>query len=251
MDWRIPFDYSGRFIIFVAIDHIIYRLHMVPTQLLVIKFNNRIDFSDIPLFRGGIIHMIERENGTVNCLFHNHLEEKFRWSYPLIQYKQIDGNASLVCIGDGIEAVRDFFCTADRTWVHHGREERLEINDVLMEDVAFDISESQIPYSLKHWIPLNSANYDKYRQMESLVERVAFLEGILTANVLSMAKGLGTRLDSRITCTISNLSEPELLVSKSVRMMSFDASFKANIRLPRYIGLGKHVSTGYGMIIIP
>ena len=66
-----------------------------------------------------------------------------------------------------------------------------------------------------------------------------------------MAKGLGTRIESRISCTITDLSEPELLESKSVKMMSFDLGFKANISLPQYIGLGKQVSTGHGMIIIP
>ena len=43
----------------------------------------------------------------------------------------------------------------------------------------------------------------------------------------------------------------ELLESKSVKMMSFDLGFKVNISLPQYIGLGKQVSTGHGMIIIP
>ena len=95
----------------------------MDTKLLTILFSNSLRFNEIPLLRGGIIHMVERETGDVNLLFHNHMEESYRWRYPLVQYKQIDGKAAMVCIGEGIDAVQEFFSTEKRVWTLHGHKE--------------------------------------------------------------------------------------------------------------------------------
>ena len=223
----------------------------MDTKLLTILFSNSLRFNEIPLLRGGIIHMVERETGDVNLLFHNHMEESYRWRYPLVQYKQIDGKAAMVCIGEGIDAVQEFFSTEKRVWTLHGHKEELRIENVWMKPFSLEVTPAPLPYRIQRWLPLNTGNYLKYIQTDSLSERISLLESILSANILSMAKGLGTRIESRISCTITDLSEPELMESKSVKMMSFDLGFKANISLPQYIGLGKQVSTGHGMIIIP
>ena len=223
----------------------------MDTQLLTIQFSNEIHFKDIPLLRGGFIQMMEREAGNVNLLFHNHVKDGFRWSYPLVQYKEIDGKAAVVCIGEGIEAIKEFFSTTNRMWSLHGKEQVLQIQDVRMSSFDLETVTEPVRCRIRHWIPLNSANYNKYIQTESLAERIGLLENILSANILSMAKGLGKRIESKVACSITDLSEPELIESKSVKMMTFDAGFKTNVPLPQYIGLGKHASIGYGMIIYP
>ena len=223
----------------------------METELLTLKFSNLIRFEDIPLFRGGIIQMIERETGDINLLFHNHLDGRFRWSYPLVQYKQINGKAAIVCIGDGIDAIKDFFCTSYRVWLLHGEKIRLQIDDVAVDKVSIGMVDKPIEYCIHKWIPLNSGNYERYIQIERLSDRTCFLENLLSANILSMAKGLGIRIESMVECNIKELSKPRLFENKSVKMMAFDAYFKTNITLPQYIGLGKHVSVGYGSILIP
>ena len=63
-------------------------------HILVIRFKNEISLLEIPFFRGAILHAL---HGEANVLFHNHVDESsFRYSYPLIQYKRIQGKAAIV-----------------------------------------------------------------------------------------------------------------------------------------------------------
>lgn len=73
---------------------------------LIVKFKKQIPQWEIPLFRGAIIEAAS----DCNCLlFHNHQGDGFRYGYPLIQYKCIRGQASLVCVGEGVEEIGAFF----------------------------------------------------------------------------------------------------------------------------------------------
>ena len=76
-------------------------------HILVIRFKNEISLLEIPFFRGAILHAL---HGEANVLFHNHVDESsFRYSYPLIQYKRIQGKAAIVCLKEGTEAIGHFF----------------------------------------------------------------------------------------------------------------------------------------------
>ena len=75
------------------------------------------------------------------------------------------------------------------------------------------------------------------------------LERLLTANILSFAKGIGLYFDGQVITRITQLVEPRLQYYKGVKLMSFDAEFKTNVSLPDYIGLGKGVSLGMGTVV--
>lgn len=75
------------------------------------------------------------------------------------------------------------------------------------------------------------------------------LENLLTANILSMAKGLGVHFERQVECKITAMEEPRLTTYKGVKMMAFDAEFKSNVSLPDYVGLGKGVSLGMGTVV--
>jgi len=76
------------------------------TRILILKFENPIDQKEISLFRCAVIQVISR---AVNVLFHSHQADNYRYSYPLIQYKRINGYAAIVCINEGTEAIGQFF----------------------------------------------------------------------------------------------------------------------------------------------
>ena len=69
-------------------------------DLLTICFKNEILASEIPLFRGAVIHAIQDK---ADVLFHNHVGQSFRYAYPLIQYKRIRKKAAIVCLKQGTE----------------------------------------------------------------------------------------------------------------------------------------------------
>ena len=83
---------------------------MSIVRLLIIQFNNTIERKEIPLFRGAVIESVKDSN---NVLFHNHIGEGFRYSYPLIQYKRIHQKAAIVCINEGTDSIGEFFSSCN------------------------------------------------------------------------------------------------------------------------------------------
>lgn len=218
---------------------------METVKTLIIRFRNKISQAELAMFRGAVIKMTE---GT-NILFHNHAgEHDYRYSYPLIQYHRIGGCASIVCIGQGTDAIGEFFANF-RSKANIGENETdLVIDNVNAMQTNVGIWDTMFSYSVRKWIPLNTSNYNRYKEMDSLAERSGFLEKIFIGNVLSFAKGMGIHLDDRIKCSITNLEELRLIEYKGIKFSAFDIRLKSNISLPDYIGLGKGASLGYGTL---
>jgi hypothetical protein len=214
-------------------------------RVLIVRFKNEISLSEINLFRGAIIHSME----NANVLFHNHIDDnKFRYSYPLIQYKRIQGKAAIVCLGGGIDAISDFFSSNHFSFNIGERYVQMEIESIIPSRILIQIWNDSFRYQLRRWLPLNSDNYAKYTSTEDLVEKMELLKHILIGNILSMAKGLGIILNRELSCKIIQLSEPMIVKNKQLKMMSFDVVFDCNLSIPNYIGIGKNASINFGTI---
>ena len=216
-------------------------------KLLVVRFKNPLRQTEIRFFRGAVL---DRVCGTPHDeFFSGHTEEGLRYSYPLIQYKRIGGKAALVCIGDGVEAIGEFFSSCDFDLQIGNREpEHFEIDSVDAKQILVQAWDDTFRYTLRKWLPFNSNNYNEFLQLEGLAARAEFLQRILVGNILSMCKGLGIRLERDITCEILKMEAPRLELYKGVKMMSFDVEFKTNVSLPDFCGLGKGTSLGMGMV---
>lgn len=211
---------------------------------LVIHFDNEISHRETPLFRGAVIASLRNKH----VLFHNHADDGFRYAYPLIQYKRVRRRATIVCLGEGVEEVGELFA-ADSLRLRLGdREEDFRVASLRPMRFNVQLWERQFDYRLTRWLPLNSDNYARYQQTDSLVERTQMLERILTGNMLSFLKGIGLHLDGRLSCTVTAVSEPHRVLVKGVSMTSLDVCFRSNLSLPDYIGLGKHASFGCGIV---
>lgn len=200
---------------------------------------------ELPLFRGAVLQATEHSD----VLFHNHQEEGgLRYSYPLIQYKRINQKAAIVCLEEGADVIGQFFSSCNFDVCLGERQVKLEVESVNAQQHLVQVWDDEFAYHIRRWLPLNQENYTTYCQKESLAERCAFLERLLTANILSFAKGVGVHFDEQVVAKITQLDEPKLQYYKGVKLMSFDAEFKSNVSLPDYIGLGKGVSLGMGTI---
>lgn len=215
------------------------------TRILTVRFNNSIHQNEIPLLRGAINHLLQENN---HILFHNHDQEGFRYSYPLIQYKRINNSATMVCLNEGTEAVGLLLMQQELSCMLGDHKTTLEIDSVKANQHLIQAWDSSFKYTLRKWLPLNQDNYEEYRSMESMIDKTAFLEKILIGNILSMGKGLGIRFHSEVQVVITTMMESGLVRFKNVKMMSFDIEFKTNVSLPDYVGLGKGASIGYGML---
>lgn len=216
----------------------------MPVRILTIHFKGEIKPFEVSLFRGAVINSLEDRP----LLFHDHTEEGFRYSYPLIQYKRLNGKAAIVCLGKGTEQIEELLYSNISFLTLGSRRWDAEISGIDPKEFDLQVSDDLFKYHLQQWLPLNEDNFRKYSRMEGIVERIFFLEKILTGNILSFAKGIGVHLDVQVTGRITSLSEPYVARAKGVRMACFNVDFQTNVTLPDNIGLGKHASIGFGVV---
>lgn len=218
-------------------------MHKLPT--IVILFDNKIDSTSITLFRGAVIASLENKD----VLFHNHDTDRLRYSYPLIQYKRIHKKAAVMGIGKGIEVVSQLLSVRDFNYQIGKEKVEMKIDSVNAYDNEIALMEgATYQYRLHNWLPLNSENYTKYQNTESLTERISILEHILTGNILSFLKGIDLYLEEPLELRLTDITGQRAVSYKRVKLMAFDVEFKTNITLPQYIGIGKNASVGCGVI---
>lgn len=218
---------------------------MPNVRVIKIVFDTVLKMHEIPAFRGGIISVVGREQ----VIFHNHLgDERYHYAYPLVQYKTQGKNAGIVCVGDGVDEIHHFFTKNDGIIRIGSANRPLHVENVKINRFQVQVGEHNLSYRIKNWLPLNEKNFEKYQRIDSLQEKLLFLEKILTGNVLSFAKGIGWTVDQPIQTAITNLPEVSWLRHKGVKLMAMDIDFKINVCLPFDIGLGKGASVGFGSI---
>lgn len=212
--------------------------------IIKIEFQEHIPPSEIQWFRGVIINLSGH-----NQLFHNHMDEGFKYVYPKVQYKLIDGRAAVTGIGESVPYLRFLFSGISILPCKMGNRFRnLHIASIEEREEEVGLTDCFHTYRIENWLPLNSRNYKDYCDAEGLIARMVMLEKILTGNILSFAKGIGLFFDSKISCVIEDLHATGNMEYKGVGLMSFSATFKTNVSLPLWIGLGKSSSLNHGII---
>ena len=217
---------------------------MQKIRILDIEFENEIQPWEVPAFRGAIIESAGRKN----IMFHNHKQDKFVYSYPLIQYKRVGKKPHLVCIEDGVDEIHKFFENMQEGVFLNDRPYELKIGKLQLNTFTMQVWDKAFYYHLSDWLPLNQDNYTKYNAITDDNEQIQFLNKILTGNVLSFAKGIDWTIDKSIITKIDTIDRIKTLRIKGVPRVVFNVSFKTNISMPISIGLGKNVSLGYGVV---
>ncbi|RLC16381.1 MAG: hypothetical protein DRI57_11310 [Deltaproteobacteria bacterium] len=207
-------------------------------------FDFEMERRQIPGFRGAVIKKV----GEENVLFHNHLGEQFLYGYPLIQYKTIQRNPAMVCINQGTEEIIKFFEKVNWDLTIYGERIETEIRHISFDYFQCGLSPVLLRYKIWNWFALNEENYAKFSAMNSDAEKIEKLRRILIGNMLSYAKGIQWNVDGEIRVEIARLPRHRLLSFKRYRMAGFDLEFATNMVLPDFIGLGKSVSRGFGLI---
>ncbi len=218
---------------------------MKRIRYLTVRFDADIQHVEIPAFRGAIIH----KTGFDYPTFHNHeADGQVIYRYPVIQYKRIGRNPALICIDEGTDDIQQFF--QQRSWdIHLGdRPITLTVKDLRLHQYTLQAWEHTFQFRLHDWLALNDANYARYQHTPDEVDRLELLERILTGNILSMAKGLGWHIDRPVRVRIHHCSPLRWLRFKGQLLASFDLDFSTNVFLPDWIGLGKGVSIGFGVV---
>lgn len=221
---------------------------MKKVKTLFVQLENKLTVEEVRLFRAAVIEATKRAYD----LFHNHREEgKYHYRYPLIQYKSIQGQASLLCLGEGTDVIHYFLGQPQITLRIGKREEELSVDRVDLKQVLLQTWNKDLNYQLTNWQALSQKNYAEWKQLEkegSLADQLSFLERILTGNILSACQGMDFHVEERLKVKIKKLKAGSWHSFKGQKIMTFSVDFSVNISLPEYIGLGKGASTGFGVL---
>jgi len=188
-------------------------------------------------------------------LFHNHQGDgQFRYGYPLIQYKILNGKPTVISLNDGVDLITEHFLELEKLSLGDKEfskpEMRFQIKEEHLEVAGEELDMLPYKYSfITPWMGLNQRNYKKYdneiRHSNKKAE-VKFLRKILIGNILSFAKGVDWWVEDEIKLF------PELkkisVQFKKERMVGFKGVFYSNAFLPDNIGLGQSTSRGFGTI---
>lgn len=191
-------------------------------------------------------------------LLHNHFEEdgnnsepKYRYAYPLVQYKVLNKTPTLVGLGDGAQLLVELFL----------KMKELRVDDTVYPVLSKHIQHQQATIGLSEdlhtyryetlWLGLNQKNYRAYNAADSTA-RSTILKNTAVANILTFVEAFGMKFrkdvpEERIFLKLSP-TEPVITKFKNVEFFGFGGSFTTNVLLPDDVGLGKQAARGFGTI---
>lgn len=219
---------------------------MNKIKYLKVLFNGEIEAYEIPAFRGAIAQKV----GLDHVLFHNHKENGgFRHSYPLIQYKRYKRQPVLLCLGEGVNEIHHYFAQSNWDIDISGRTVTMSIAKMDMQQYTLQVWDTFFTYTLKDWIAFTDAKeFEAYKRTDSLIERTQILEKKITNHILSMAKGIGWTVEKPIQSHIIEIGDTKAVKIKDMPFTAYKLSFKSNVFLPNFIGIGGKVSMGFGTV---
>ncbi|MBC7571629.1 MAG: CRISPR-associated endonuclease Cas6 [Spirosoma sp.] len=203
-------------------------------------------------------------------LLHNHLSAdevgsegdagggvKFRYAYPLVQYKVLQTVPTLVGLGEGAGLLAQLFLQMRELTIDHDGDTATRqaytfpilSKHIRHEQATVGMSDDLIEYRFETlWMALNQTNYRDYRQY-SEAEQQAQLKRVLTSQLLALFREFGLRLEPHERIMVRLNVQERTTQFKNQTMVAFAGSFLTNVVLPNGIGLGKAVSRGFGTII--
>lgn len=181
-------------------------------------------------------------------LIHHHLwDNGFYYSFPLIQYKAIEGKPLIIGINEGAEILQRIYPELSRIRIGPREYQITEKTIIIRTDDVVVKQELEWFSFLTPWLALNEKNYEKYQKFGSWEKRKELLESILIGNLLSMSKSLGYTVADPIRAEIKNIKEVRTKL-KDIPMFGFLGTFSVNFEIPDYWGIGKSVSRGFGTV---
>lgn len=183
-------------------------------------------------------------------VLHNHKEFGFDYKSPKVRYLVIEHIPRLLSFENGLDIVERIYKEQPSMKLGHTiynvtgteLEDRIEAIGILGEKI--------LKYSsITPWLALNEENYSAFMKMSSYKDRKNFLSKILIGNLLSLSKNLNIEIHETIRIKLYNFTEISLIVGQ-LPMIGFKVSFETNYTLPLFIGIGKLVSKGFGIMQI-
>ena len=218
-------------------------LNYVTIPQTIIRFPDvRLKTRDAHKLRGYFGNLFKERS----VLLHNHMGNgEFRYRYPQVQYKVLEGVPHLVGLLDGAKLLPELFFQIDELKVG-GETIPLHHKNIDHKAVEVGITDRQQHYRFQTlWMALNQKNHTRY-QNATPPEQKALLERILIGNILAFLKAADHYVEQRIT--VDGRFKEKTTRFKNRSMLAFEGAFTTNITLPNLIGLGKQTARGFGTV---
>ncbi len=199
--------------------------------------------SDIPRLRGYLAKRFPEYTQI-----HNHTSNGgFRYVYPDIQFKYIDGNPTLVGFGSGFRLMQEIFIKVGYLEIGH---RKIEISEKAFQTKSqpLGMAEHFVSYRfVTPWMALNQKNYQEYQTLNPY-EREMKLNRILWGNLKSVAHAFDYWIPEPEAVKVNGHFHAKESRFKGNTMLTFSGSFITNFHIPEWLGLGKQVARGYGTV---
>jgi hypothetical protein len=227
-------------------------------QLPNIKINNGVDWLREAI---NMVYCRNKERlrvaGVVTSLFHNHdeLSGQNIQRYPLIQYQKHKERYFVVGLNEGSHALEELFI--DTLPVYTISDQlQIAVKPVFSSDQPVAETDKAFSYTLTNWLPFSSENYNLYKQMDAISEKVTFLERNLKNHLVKdFGHYLNLNLNNetvqvKLTAIDSFSCSPvQVKVNKHIHnFQPFTIGFATNMLLPRFICLGNGKAYGFGLV---
>ena len=224
-------------------------LTMKQLRVLTVTFEDPIDGNEISSFRGALISKV----GIEHEWFHNHnndenSSQRYHYRYPLIQYKRVKGKPMLVFLDECIEEAQKLFAQADWELNMNGRPYQIKIDNLRVHQFNVQVWEHYFKYSIRNWLPVTQKDDAEFRQLTRMSDRIAFLERKLGNHIIGFAKGINCQFERRFEVHINDIRRETIVHFKNNKLKAFTIDFETNFFLPNYVGIGKGVSRGFGVV---
>jgi hypothetical protein len=233
-----------------------------------IQINTSIPLSgkNIGKWRGAIIEQVLEQKKVFQSadvptnLFHNHDENKWndpqqkgRYDklnqYPLVQYLEENGKASLRGIAEGAKALQLWYALAGSTILLNGKKESLEKCQVNQATFDFQFTQELNTYRLDQWIPFTPKKLENWKNAQTLVEKAQLLDKALFGHFLHAAEEWGLNLDKyKLKLNVKNCIKHQVVDCFHQKKLAFDVEISINCLLPIGFGLGQGASINFGRI---
>lgn len=174
--------------------------------------------------------------------FHHHDDNPYR--YPLIQYKRIDNQLLVLGIDRFADVVKKQVPTLQQICL---KSTKIPISNIIISQTTHVMADDITQYRFcSPWLALNQENNVKFHSLDGQFHK-KLLEKILTGNLLTMTRGLDYKVDYDLYVKINRFSRVPVIAHEN-NFLGFYCSFLTNLSIPQYVGVGKSVSKGFGIL---
>ncbi|MCB0583387.1 MAG: hypothetical protein KDD10_29175 [Phaeodactylibacter sp.] len=203
---------------------------------------------DIPAFRSCIAGIA----GLEHEIFHNHDNAVEgagcrHWGYPLVQYAVRRGQAAVVGLGAGADAIQQVLVPKLPGQLQFaGRSHWLTGLQMNEQRHRWELLETPQEYGLFGWVALNPPNYAAWKAAGEPSGRKAVLERALTGQLRVLAKAAGFTALAPIQGEIAQVDNQKRVAWHGTHLVRFHALIRSALSLPMGIGIGRSAAFGYG-----